>query len=114
MDLDRLYKLGKTFAVFALTLLLVSLTIKVWCENGCGKGKYSRCADFGSFKNEDISVFTWDSDSSKIDIKAILESEDFDRNIKEILKKVIKDVDIEIDVNGTERKKKVIVKVFGD
>ena len=80
------------------------------------QGKYNRCTvfDYGSFKNEDISVFTWDSGSSKIDIEAILESEDFDRNIKEILKKVIKDVDIEIDVNGTERKKKVIVKVFGD
>ena len=86
------------------------------CGKGWYKGKYNRCAvsDYGSFKNEDISVFTWDSDSSKIDIEAILESEDFDRNIKEILKKVIKDVDIEIDVNGTERKKKVIVKVFGD
>jgi len=30
-----------------------------------------------------------------------------------MLKKVIKDVDIEINVNGKERKKKVIVKVFG-
>ena len=106
MNLDRLYIVGKILVIFALTILIISLTIKVWCGKEWYKGKYNRCADYGSFKNEDISVFTRDSDSSKIDIEAILESEDFDRNIKEILKKVIKDVDIEIDVNGTERKKK--------
>ena len=62
------------------------LTIKVWCGKGWYKGKYNRCvvSDYGSFKNEDISVFIWDSDSGKIDIEAILEVEDFNGNIKEM------------------------------
>jgi hypothetical protein len=119
MDLDKLYKLGKTLAVFALTILLISITAKVWC-GGCGKRNnhfrktcaVSPCAN----TNQEVQVFAWDSDSGEIDIEAIINNENLDDETKELLKRVIKDIDIdiEIDDDGKEVKKKVMVKLIGE
>jgi len=119
MDIDKLYKLGKTLAVFALTVLLISITAKVWC-GGCGNqnGRFGKscavspCAN----GNQEVQVFAWDSDSGEIDIEAIINSKDLDDETKAILKKAIKDIDIdiEIDGDGKEVKKKVMVKIIGE
>lgn len=117
MDLDKLYKLGKTIAVFALSFLLISATIKVWCGGCCRKSNYRMsCAkspcNFEDYGN-DLKVFTWDSDSGEIDIDAILDSEGLNSEMKERVTKIIEEVEIEIDGNK-EIKKKVIVKVIGE
>ena len=119
MDIDKLYKLGKTLAVFALTVLLISITAKVWC-GGCenrnsrfGKScAVSPCAS----GNQEVQVFAWDSDSGEIDIEAIINGEDLDDETKAMLKKAIKDIDIDIEVDGdgNEVKKKVMVKIIGE
>ena len=107
MDLDRLYKLSKIIVMFALALLLISATVKMWCGKHRGwHGKYDR----GCTKdNIEVKSVVWDSDSGEIDIETILEGKDVNGKIKDVLNKVIEDVDI--DNNG---EKKVIVKVIGE
>ena len=109
MDLDRLYKLSKTIAIFALALLLISATVKMWCGKHRGwHGKYGR-----GFVTDNIEFksYVLNSDSGKIDIETILEGEDVKGEIKDILNKVIEDVDIDND-GENKIKKKVIVKVI--
>ena len=74
MDLDRLYKLSKTIAMFALALLLISATVKTWCGKHRGwHGKHGRgCAK----ENIEVKSFIRDSDSGEIDIETILEDEE--------------------------------------
>ena len=74
MDLDRLYKLGKTIAMFALALLLLSATVKMWCGKHRGwHGKHGRgCAK----DNIEVKNFIRDSDSGENDVEIILESEE--------------------------------------
>ena len=95
MDLDRLHKLSKTIVMFALALLLLSATVKMWCGKHKGwHGKHGRgCAK----DNIEVKSFVWDSDSGEIDIETILDGEDVNRDIKDIINKVIEDVDIDND-----------------
>ena len=74
MDLDRLYKLSKTIAMYALALLLISATVKMWCGKHKGwHGKHGRgCAK----DNIEFKSFIRDSDSNENDIEAILEGEE--------------------------------------
>ena len=73
MDLDRLHKLSKTIVMFALVLLLLSATVKMWCGKHKGwHGKHGRgCAK----DNIEVKSFIRDSDSDENDIEAILEGE---------------------------------------
>ena len=74
MDLDKLYKLGKTIAMFALALLLLSATVKMWCGKHKGwHGKHGRgCAK----DNIELKSFIRDSESGENDVEAILEGEE--------------------------------------
>lgn len=129
MDLDRLYKLGKTIAVFALSILLISATIKVWCGNCCDSNYKKSCAvspcGKGSFDDSEVKVFYWDSDSGDFDIDAIMN--DHSNDHEELLKSLDADVkvmveklistpkNIAVEANGEkEIKKKVMVKVIGE
>ena len=74
MDLDRLHKLSKTIVMFALALLLLSATVKMWCGKHKGwHGKHGRgCAkDHIEFKS-----YIRDSDSGENNIEAILVGEE--------------------------------------
>ena len=74
MDLDRLYKLSKTIAMFALALLLLSGTVKMWCGKHKGwHGKYGRgCAK----DNIEVKSFIRNSDRGENNVEAILEGEE--------------------------------------
>ena len=74
MDLDRLHKLSKTIVMFALALLLLSATVKMWCGKHKGwHGKHGRvCAK----DNIELKSFIRDSDSGENDVEAILEGEE--------------------------------------
>ena len=74
MDLDRLHKLSKTIAMFALALLLLSATVKMWC--GKHKGWHGKHGRVCSKDNIELKSFIRDSDSGEIDIETILEVEE--------------------------------------
>jgi hypothetical protein len=113
MDLDKVYKLGKTIAIFALSCLLISATIKVWCGNCCEKlGNRKACA-VSPCNPDDVKVIMWDSDSGEFDIDAILDSEGLSSEMKEMVTKIIEEVEIEVD-GDKEVRKKVMVKVIGE
>lgn len=113
MDLDKIYKLGKTIAVFALSFLLISATIKVWCGNCCEKSRGRKACAVSPCNPDDVKVIMWDSDSGDIDIEAILDSEGLNSEMKEMVTKIIEEAEIEVD-GDKEVRKKVMVKVNGE
>ena len=117
--MDKVYKIGKIIAVYSFSILMLSAICKIWCGGCCGSTYKKTCAvspcKVGNYEDAEVAVFAWDSDSGDIDIEALLNSQDhsheFDEEIKSIIKKAVKDIEIEVD-GDAEVKKKVMVKVI--
>ncbi len=108
--MEKIAQIANASFFFALALLILSFTFKVWSGNDCCPKKFhgGKCGKMRG--HHDMMMF--EVDDGDFDIAEHLSGLDLPKDILEKIKDVIKDIEIEISAEDGEEEVKVIVKAI--